>query len=278
MNAAYTGPTPAHYGVALAGIITGGDDYGSYPAHAPQKMLQQSWGVADREAALGTIESMLSSDTSGDALVFDRVRAAHLARAAAGALYIDQETSWALVMRAAIDVQRANASWQEVGAAYLRAKNAWLGARGLDTADGTEANVAKLSSSIWLGLPFGMPLTGDPHAAQAVDLSVPGINRDVAGAMGGMVVGTVGNALKQNAENRARREMWRTIRAYVPKMLHPLIPGYSDKPALEIYKAWFKRYIWGVVVSAIISLAVFALVAGILGATFLYVVYLVMVG
>mgnify|MGYP002633143809 CR=1 FL=1 len=271
--AAATGPTPAHYGVALAGIITGGDDYGSYPPHAPQKMLH-GWGIQDRDSAINTIESMLASDASGDALVFDRVRAAHLARAAAGATYLDQEASWALVQRASIDVQRANQSWHDVGSAYIRAKNGWLQGRGLDTADGTESNVEKLSSGVWLGVPFGMPLIGDPHLPQAVDIAAAGDNGAMA-AMGGFAVASVGGALKQNAENRAERAMWRTIRSYVPRILHPLIPGYSDKSAVQIYKEWIKKYIWGVVVSAIISLAVFALVGGILGLTFVYVVYLV---
>jgi len=270
-TAAATGPTPAHFGIALAGIITGGDDYGQYPAEAPQKMLQ-GWGIQDRQSAMNKIESMLGSDCTGDALVFDRVRAIHLARAAAGAQYVEQEASWALVQRGSADVQRSNQSWQEVGSAYIRAKNAWLEGRGLDTADGTESNVEKLSQSVWLGVPFSMSLNGDPHSAQV--LATPDNSAAIAAGVGGMAA-TMGSALRQNAENRAERAMWRTIRSYVPKILHPLLPGYSDKPALTVYKEWLVKYMWGVVVSALISVAVFALVAGMLGLTFLYVVYLV---
>ena len=156
--AAPSAVTPQHHGIALVGIITGGDDYGTYPPEAPRKMLASSWGIEDMGAAVDTIQGLLDTAEDGDALVFDRVRAAHLARAAAGAGYIDQNTSWWYVVRAGEDLQRRFGSWDEVGAAYLRAKNQWLSARGIPTDDGTEANVEKLRQGLWRGVPFHLPL------------------------------------------------------------------------------------------------------------------------
>ena len=50
--------------------------------------------------------------------------------------------------------------WDDMGSAYLRAKNAWLEARSLDTHDGTEARVDQLRAGPWKVVPFDLPLPG----------------------------------------------------------------------------------------------------------------------
>ena len=41
------------HGMALVGIITGTDDYGSWPPDAPRKMLSSSWSITDHGSAVG---------------------------------------------------------------------------------------------------------------------------------------------------------------------------------------------------------------------------------
>jgi len=152
--------SPRHHGMAIVGIITGTDDYGSWPPEAPTEMLASSWDITDTDSAVETIEQLLRDGAGGDALAFDRVRAAHLARACAGAQFLDQDSSWAYVARAGRDLQAYYDDWDDMGSAYLRAKNAWLEARSLDTHDGTEARVDQLRAGPWKVVPFDLPLPG----------------------------------------------------------------------------------------------------------------------
>ena len=150
--------TSQQHGMAFVGILTGTDDYGTWPPDPPKKMLASSWSVTDTASAQQAIEGLLGTSATGDALVFDRVRAAHLARAAAGALFIDQDASWSYVRQAGRDLQAGQGSWDEVGDGYIRGKNAWLAQRGIPTDDGTEARVETLRAGIWRAIPFDMYL------------------------------------------------------------------------------------------------------------------------
>lgn len=245
------------FGIAVAAIITGGDDYGTYPPDPPARMLK-GWGIRDEPTARETIEGLLGSPRQGDALVFDRVRAVHLARAAAGARYLTQDDSWQLVQRACKDIQRGCDSWSDVGAAYLRAKNAWLAERGLDTADGTEQNVQRLEGSTWTTVPFGIPL--DEEAAHP-----PSPWESAQSAM-------AQNA-RDEAERAAHKSMWRFLHKALPKWMLPLIPGYSKDSALVVYRKWFEKYVWRVVSGALFSLFMMGVVAAVLVGLALVVVF-----
>jgi Protein of unknown function (DUF1266) len=146
------------FGQCAVFIITGDQDYGYFPAHAPQKMLAASWGIIDADRGRAQITALLGNSSGPDLVAFDAVRAIHLARACAGAGFIPQGESWAYVKRAAAMLQQRFRSWDEVGDAYLAAKNAWLRARDLDTDDGTEAQVARLRREVWPSFPLNTAL------------------------------------------------------------------------------------------------------------------------
>ena len=74
------------FGQCAVFIITGDQDYGYFPAAAPQRMLSGSWGIADTAGARAQIEAMLKGPSGAGGVAFDQVRAIHLSRAAAGAL------------------------------------------------------------------------------------------------------------------------------------------------------------------------------------------------
>ncbi len=142
------------FGQCAVFIITGDQDYGYFPAAAPQRMLSGSWGIADTAGARAQIEAMLKGPSGAGGVAFDQVRAIHLSRAAAGALFITQDESWEHVAQAARRLQGHYRSWDALGHAYLEGKNRWLSERGLDTNDGTEAKVERLRREVWPTFPI----------------------------------------------------------------------------------------------------------------------------
>lgn len=132
-------------------VITGGHDYGYFPAHAPAKMLADAWDVTDAATARRALSELTADPHPGDdrGLVFDRLRALHVARASAGAGYVPPDESWAWCARINAELRQRLPSFEAIAAQWQAASTEWRAERGLPADVDTPANIAALRRTLW---------------------------------------------------------------------------------------------------------------------------------
>lgn len=140
-------------------IITGTDDYGYEDQAEVREGINEWWGIESGEEAIETVQELTATQaTEPSQLSWDLVRAIHVSRMAAGAGYLDNDTSWRLVEPAAKKLQASFNDWPEVGDAYVVAKVAWEKRQELEPDNQTQDNVAMLKDGFWKEVPFKAPL------------------------------------------------------------------------------------------------------------------------
>jgi hypothetical protein len=138
-------------------ILSRGHDYGYSPPAAARGPLNGSWDIHDGAAAIKTIKDLANSTATAPAeLAFDLVRAVNVARLAAGAEYISQEQSFALVDVACRRLQAGFQSFEQIGELYAQKAAEWCRENGI-TGDDTQQNVNWCREFEWPEIPFQTP-------------------------------------------------------------------------------------------------------------------------
>ena len=106
-------------------LLAGADD--------PQKiayisdLLVNTWGIHSRDELTRQIVDLAWDNKSTEAIAWNYPRAVMLARWGHAVGYLNADEAWTVIMPAAQAIQRAFPSWQEMGRAYIRAREAFWG-------------------------------------------------------------------------------------------------------------------------------------------------------
>lgn len=140
-------------------MLTGGDDYGyAESPEDPASMLESS-GMPDAESVRSEVRARIdSTDDPQEDEVFSAILAIHYARAGAGALYLSQEESWALVAEAIAKLQRLCSSWQEVMEIHRAVTTRYAEQHGIDYEGEYERRYEWAQRELWPHIPFRQAL------------------------------------------------------------------------------------------------------------------------
>src|SRR5262245_57373657 len=102
------------------GIITGGTDYGHMDKREVRRGLSEWWDINNIDEFQDRFRELNAErPKSKPEAAWCWVRAANLARMAAGAQFISHDDSWRLVVPFLIRIQRSFIGWEELGKSYL---------------------------------------------------------------------------------------------------------------------------------------------------------------
>ena len=152
------------------GIITGGTDYGHGDKQELRRGLREGWGITSVEEFQDQLRELNSErPQSKPEAAWCWVRAANLARMAAGAQLISQDISWRLVVPFLVRIQKSFAGWEELGQSYRVAWEDWLREREIkrEEVENVEESIEALREDVWRGLKFDQPLQPGQSKAKA---------------------------------------------------------------------------------------------------------------
>jgi uncharacterized protein DUF1266 len=151
------------------GIITGGTDYGHADKQELRRGLREWWGINNIDEFQERCRALIAEQPqSKPEAAWCWVRAVNLARMAAGAQLISQDTSWRLVVPFLNRIQKSFAGWEELGQSYLVAWEYWLREREINREDveNVADSIEALREDVWRRLPFNQPLQLGQSKAQ----------------------------------------------------------------------------------------------------------------
>jgi hypothetical protein len=92
-----------------------------------KSILENTWGIHSREDLLESIHDLLQDPGTRNGIAWNYPRVVSLARWGYAMGYISEAEAWAVIMPTAQRLQRAFFSWQELGRAYLDARQHFYG-------------------------------------------------------------------------------------------------------------------------------------------------------
>jgi len=143
------------------GIVTGGTDHGHADKQDLRRGLSEWWGIDNTEQFQERFRALHAErPQSKPEAAWCWVRAANLARMAAGAQLISQDDSWRLVVPFLVCIQRSFAGWEELGQSYLVAWEDWLRDREInrENVENVEESIETLRGDVWRKVAFNQPL------------------------------------------------------------------------------------------------------------------------
>jgi hypothetical protein len=97
--------------------------------HQRRDSLDRVWGIDSKEQLIETIDSLLAGDADQMQIGWNYPRAVNLARWGYAVGYLQEDEAWRIILPAAQRLQQTFGSWQEMGQAYLDARQKWFANR-----------------------------------------------------------------------------------------------------------------------------------------------------
>src|SRR5260370_1671947 len=136
-----------------------------------KRLLVDYWGVRSRADLLDQIESLCQDRKTKLRAGWDYPRAITLARSPYTVGYLSQDRAWKFIWPLAQRLQRTFSSWQELGAAYLTARETWYASDAQDRKFAAYAYLTLVTSpsSPWRKFPSNLDLGNAPPVPPGTD-------------------------------------------------------------------------------------------------------------
>lgn len=136
-----------------------------------KRLLVDYWGVRSRTDLLDQIEWLCQDPKTKLRAGWDYPRAIMLARWGYTAGYLSEDEAWKFIWPLAQRLQRTFSSWQELGAAYLTARQTWYASAAQDRkfAEFAYLTLVTTPSSPWRKYPWNLDLESGPPVPPGSD-------------------------------------------------------------------------------------------------------------
>jgi len=138
-----------------------------------QRILIEYWGVYSRTDLLNRIASLRQDRKNKLQAGWDYPRAIMLARWGYTVGFLTEDEAWSFIWPLAQRLQRTFSSWQELGAAYLTARQTWYASQAQDRkfAEYAYMKLVTTSTSPWRKYPWNLDLGNEPPVPPSRDKS-----------------------------------------------------------------------------------------------------------